>query len=118
VRLFGELARIRDLDVGPDDVDVVRFERLVAQGRLLVEARRPVDASATLGEALGLRRAEPLAEFTHAGLFDAERANLDELALVASECWANAELGLGRHGELAAGLARVSNDHGLVSPAL
>ena len=99
------------LDVGPDDVDVVRFAHLVAQGRRLAEARRPADASATLGEALGLRRAEPLAEFTYAGLFDAERAHLDELALVASESWANAELGLGRHGELAAGLEALCREH-------
>ena len=101
------------LDVGPDDVDVVRFAHLVAQGRRLAEARRPADASATLGEALGLRRAEPLAEFTYAGLFDAERAHLDELALVASESWANAELGLGRHGELAAGLEALCREHPL-----
>ncbi len=101
------------LDVGPDDVDVVRFEHLVAQGRRLAEARRPADASAALGEALGLRRAEPLAEFTYAGLFDAERAHLDELALVASESWATAELGLGRHGELAAGLEALCREHPL-----
>ena len=101
------------LDVGPDDVDVVRFEHLVAQGRRLAEARRPADASAALGEALGLRRAEPLAEFTYAGLFDAERAHLDELALVASESWATAELVLGRHGELAAGLEALCREHPL-----
>jgi LuxR family transcriptional regulator, maltose regulon positive regulatory protein len=101
------------LDVGPDDVDVVRFERLVAQGRRLAEARRPADASATLGEALGLRRAEPLAEFAYAGLFGAERAHLDELALVASESWADAGLGLGRHSELAAGLEALCREHPL-----
>src|ERR1035441_6745256 len=46
-------------------------------------------------------RGEPLAEFTHAGFFDAERAHLDELTLVAIESRAGADLGLGRHGELA-----------------
>src|SRR6202034_2217716 len=101
------------LNVDPDDVDVVRFEHLVAQGQRLTEACRPADASATLGEALGLRRAEPLAEFTYGGLFDAERAHLDELALVASESWANAELGLGRHGKLAAGLEALCRQHPL-----
>ena len=39
-------------------------------------------ASKTLGEALGLRRGEPLADFTYAGFFDAERTRLDELILV------------------------------------
>ena len=76
----------------------------MARGRLLAEAGQAADASATLGEALGLRRGEPLADFAYAGLFDAERARLDELALVAIETWAGADLVLGRHGELAAGL--------------
>src|ERR1022692_2107324 len=58
-------------------------------------------ASAALGEALRLRRGEPLAEFTYAGFFDAERAHLNELTLVAIESRAGADLGLGRHGELA-----------------
>jgi LuxR family maltose regulon positive regulatory protein len=101
------------LAVDPQDVDVVRFEHLVTQGQRLAEARRPADASAALSEALGLRRGEPLAEFTYAGLFDAERAHLDELALVASECWAGAELGLGRHGELAAALEALCREHPL-----
>jgi hypothetical protein len=41
---------------GPDDVDVVRFERLVATGRRLVEEGEVALASATLGEVLVLRR--------------------------------------------------------------
>lgn len=71
------------LDVGPEDVDVVRFEHLVAQGRRLAEAGQAADASAALGKALGLRRGEPLADFTYAGFFDAERTRLDELTLAA-----------------------------------
>jgi LuxR family transcriptional regulator, maltose regulon positive regulatory protein len=92
------------LDAGPEDVDVVRFEQLVAQGRRLAEAGQPAEASAALGEALGLRRGEPLADFTYAGFFDAERARLDELTLVAIETRAGADLALGHHGELAAEL--------------
>ena len=92
------------LDAGPEDVDVVRFEQLVAQGRRLAEAGQPADASAALGEALGLRCGEPLADFTYAGFFDAERTRLDELTLVAIETRAGADLALGRHGELAAEL--------------
>ena len=55
------------LEVGPEDVNVVRFEHLVAQGRRLAEAGQAADASAALGKALGLRRGEPLADFTYAG---------------------------------------------------
>src|SRR6202020_1918372 len=67
------------LDLGPDEVDIVRFEQLVAQGRQLAADAEMALASAALGEALGLRRGEPLAEFAYAGFFDAERARLDEL---------------------------------------
>ena len=70
-------------------------------------------ASAALGEALGLRRGEPLAEFTYAGFFDAERARLDELILVAIESRAGADLGLGRHGELAGELEARCREHPL-----
>jgi predicted ATPase/DNA-binding SARP family transcriptional activator len=92
------------LDAGPGDVDVVRFEHLVAQGRRLAEAGQAAQASAALGEALGLRRGDPLADFTYTGFFDADRARLDELTLVAIETRAGADLALGRHGELAAEL--------------
>ena len=50
------------------------------------------------GEALGLRRGEPLTEFAYAGFADAERAHLDELPLAATET--GADLALGRHGEM------------------
>ncbi len=117
-RSFGPAAIITTeagyaLDAGPDDVDVVRFEHLVAQGRRLAEAGQAADASAALGEALGLRRGEPLADFTYAGLFDAERTRLDELVLVAIETRAGADLVLGRQGELAAGLEAWCRAHPL-----
>ena len=101
------------LDAGPDDVDVVRFEHLVAQGRRLAEAGQAADASAALGEALGLRRGEPLADFTYAGFLDAERTRLDELTLVAVETRAGADLVLGRHGEVAAKLEAWCRAHPL-----
>jgi len=101
------------LEAGPGDVDVVRFGQLVAQGRRLAEAGQAAEASAALGEALGLRRGEPLADFTYAGFFDAERARLDELTLVAIETRAGADLALGRHGELAAELEAWCRAHPL-----
>ncbi len=84
-RTFGAAAIVTTeagyaLAVGPDQVDVVRFEQLVAKGRRLAADGELAPASATLGEALGLRRGEPLAEFTYAGpFFDAERAHRGEL---------------------------------------
>ena len=97
----------------PDEVDVVRFEQLVAKGQRLAADGEMEPASAALGEALRLRRGEPLAEFTQAGFFDAERAHLDELTLVAIESRAGADLGLGRHGELAGELEALCREHPL-----
>ena len=101
------------LDVGPEDVNVVRFEHLVAQGRRLAEAGQAADASAALGQALGLRRGEPLADFTYASFFDAERTRLDELTLAAIESRAGADLMLGRHGELVGELEALCRAHPL-----
>ena len=101
------------LTAGPGEVDVVRFGQLVAEGRRLAAGGQLAAAAAALGQALGLRRGEPLAEFTYAGIFAAERARLDELALVAEESRAGAELGLGRPADLAGPLAALCRDHPL-----
>ncbi|HEX3833067.1 MAG TPA: BTAD domain-containing putative transcriptional regulator [Solirubrobacteraceae bacterium] len=101
------------LEVGPDDVDVVRFEKLVATGRRLVEQGEVALASTTLGEALALRRGEPLAEFAYAGFADVDRAHLDELIVVAVEARAGADLALGLHGELVEELEALCRDHPL-----
>ena len=117
-RTFGAAAILTSeagyaLAVGPDDVDVVRFGQLVAEGRRLAGDGEAALASAALGEALGLRRGEPLAEFADAGFADAERAHLDELTLVAVEARAGADLMLGRHGELAGELEAQCRQHPL-----
>jgi predicted ATPase/DNA-binding SARP family transcriptional activator len=117
-RTFGAAAILTSdagyaLGVRPDQVDVVRFEQLVAKGRRLAADGELEPASATLGEALGLRRGEPLAEFAYAGFADAERARLDELTLVATESRAGADLALGRHGELAGELEVLCREHPL-----
>jgi LuxR family maltose regulon positive regulatory protein len=101
------------LTAGPDEVDVVRFEQLVAKGQRLAADGELEPASAALGEALRLRRGEPLAEFTYASFFDAERVHLDELTLVAIESRAGADLSLGRFGELAGELEARCRDHPL-----
>src|SRR5450755_2752139 len=117
-RTFGAAAILTSeagyaLAVGPDDVDVVRFGQLVAEGRRLAGDGEAALASAALGEALGLRRGEPLAEFADAGFADAERAHLDELTLVAVEARAGADLMLGRHGDLAGELEALCREHPL-----
>ena len=101
------------LDIGPDDVDAARFEQLVAKGRRLLEEGEMALASTALGEALQLRRGEPLTEFAYAGFADAERAHLADLTLVAIETRAEADLALGRHGELVGELEALCREHPL-----
>jgi LuxR family transcriptional regulator, maltose regulon positive regulatory protein len=117
-RVFGPAAIVTTeagyaLTIGSGDVDVSRFEQLVAKGRRLSEEGEAALASAALGQALGLRRGEPLAEFAYAGFADAERARLDELALVAVEVRAAADLELGRHADLAGELEAACRQHPL-----
>ena len=101
------------LDAGPEDVDVVHFEQLAAKGRHLFEEGETALASTTLNEALRLRRGEPLTEFAYAGFADAERAHLADLTLVAIETRAEADLALGRHGELVGELEALCRAHPL-----
>ena len=101
------------LDISAADLDAARFEDLVAEGRRLSTEGEVARASAVLGDALRLRRGEPLSEFAYAGFADAERAHLNELALVATEYRVEADLGLGHHNELVGELEALCRDHPL-----
>ncbi len=101
------------LDVRAGDLDAARFEDLVAEGRRLSAEGELALASTVLGDALRLRRGEPLSEFAYAGFADAERAHLNELALVATEYRVEADLGLGQHNELVGELEALCRDHPL-----
>ena len=85
--------------VGPDELDLEVFKRLVAEA---AEADLPARA-ALLREALSLWRGPPLAEFGEVA-FAVEIARLNELRLAALEGRIGADLELGRHGELIAEL--------------
>ncbi len=101
------------LDISAADLDAARFEDLVAEGRRLSAEGELALASAVLGDALRLRRGEPLAEFAYAGFADAERAHLNELALVATEYRVEADLRLGHHNELVGELEGLCREHSL-----
>jgi predicted ATPase len=101
------------LDVRAGNLDVARFEGLVAEGRRLSAEGELTQGSEILGAALRLRRGEPLSEFAYAGFADAERAHLNELTLVAAESRAEADLGLGRHSGLVGELEAWCRDHPL-----
>ena len=84
------------VQVEPEAVDLLRFERLV------VDARRtsPARAAALLREALELWRGAPLAEFGEEPFARVEAPRLEELRLVALEDRIEVDLALGRHGDL------------------
>ena len=88
------------LVVGPDQLDVRRFERLVEAGRHERAAGDPKAAAATLRRALDLWRGPAYAEFEGEPFAEAEIGRLDEIRLAATEDRFEADLELGRHREL------------------
>ena len=80
--------------VESDEVDALRFERLVESARGQVEAAARKDI---LAEALGLWRVPSLREVVDLESVDPAVVRLDELRLTATKDWVRAELALGNH---------------------
>lgn len=83
------------LDVGPDDLDVWRFERLLGEGRAALDEGRPDDAAVRLDEALTCWRGEPFLEVAEDGPGRGEAARLAELRLIAAADRIRADIGRG-----------------------
>jgi DNA-binding SARP family transcriptional activator len=88
------------LQLGAEQVDAARFERLLAEGREALAAEDADSAAARLGEALALWRGPALADFAYEPFAQAEIARLEELRLQAEEERIEAELALGHGAEL------------------
>jgi len=88
--------------VEPDALDLVRFERLVDEGRSLLGRGLTSDASRRLHDALSLWRGPALADFTYESFAQSAIARLEEIRLAALELRVEADLALGRHHELVA----------------
>lgn len=88
------------LEVGTDELDLSRFERLVADGRAALAAGDGATASQRFTSALELWRGPPLAEFVYESFAQREIARLDELRLTVIEDRIEADLSLGRHASL------------------
>lgn len=97
------------LQLEPGQLDLHRFERLCE------EARRGdvATAAAKLCEALELWRGPPFADFIYDAFAQTTIARLEELRLGALEARIEADLALGRHAELVAGLATLAQEHPL-----
>ncbi|MCF3172266.1 AAA family ATPase [Streptomyces sioyaensis] len=99
------------LELAPEQLDACRFERLVAEGRRLLEQRDPLAARDRFAAALTLWRGSPYAEFeSHPPLSD-ESARLEHVRLTGVESCAEARLALGEAQEVAAGLDREVRRH-------
>ena len=88
------------LEVGADDIDAVRCERLYTSARTALATGEPARAEALLRDAQALWRGSPLAEYTYEPFAQATIARLEELRLSCSEELIEAELALGRHEEV------------------
>ena len=88
------------LQVGPDQLDLDRFNSLVGEGRRALSADQPQIAARTLRYALALWRGEPLADAAGVGLHQVDVPRLRERRLQAIEDRIEADLRLGRYDEL------------------
>jgi DNA-binding SARP family transcriptional activator/tetratricopeptide (TPR) repeat protein len=96
------------IEVGPGELDVARFTELRAGGLAAARAGSWERAVAQLGAALGLWRGQPLADVPSQVLAVAEVPRLAGMRLETAEARIDAELHLGRHREVIAGLQELT----------
>ncbi len=99
--------------VAPAELDVSRFERLVAEARAVLEQARGERAADLLDQGLALWRGPALADVPRGQLVAAAAARLDELRLDALELRAEAGIRCGRAPELVAELRQLTAEHPL-----
>jgi ABC-type transport system substrate-binding protein/DNA-binding SARP family transcriptional activator len=88
------------LRLGEDQLDALRFENLVGQGRAALAANAPGQAAEKLRTALELWRGQALADLANGHGPRVEAARLEELRLGATEDRIDSELALGCHTEV------------------
>ena len=100
------------IEAAPEEIDAVRFERMVAEGRALADVD-PAAASLVLGEALALWRGRAFEDFTYESFAQTEIARLEELRLEAVEARIDADLKRGMSRELISELETLVRQHPL-----
>ncbi len=101
------------LAAAPEQVDVDRFESLVAEGPSALGAGEERRAAERLRSGLGLWRGPPLADFAYEPFAQSEIARLEEARLAALEDRIDAELALGSETALIGELEALVRDHPL-----
>ena len=97
--------------VDDGELDLDRFERLVADGRRALAEDAPERAAAVLDEALSLWRGPPLGDLGSLPFAAHELARLEEQRLEAVELSMQAALAAGRHAELVPDLRQLAREH-------
>ncbi|MEV0131639.1 BTAD domain-containing putative transcriptional regulator [Dactylosporangium sp. NPDC050688] len=101
------------MQVGPDEVDLTRFETLRRDGRAALQRRDHAEAARLLRAATALWSGPPLADIPHGPVLMSAAARLQELQLDALEHLFAAELQLGHHREIIAELLPLADEHQL-----
>ena len=99
------------LTLQPAQLDLLRFEALVAGARTTLEAGRAEQAARDLRDALALWRGRPLADLESEPLYRVIAERLDGAWLDAVELRVEADLSLGRHAALATELGALVRRH-------
>jgi DNA-binding SARP family transcriptional activator len=99
------------IEVGPDQLDVLRFRDLVRAGRRAAGDRDEAAAAGNLGEALRLWRGRVLPDLLAVPAVADEMRRLEEERLAAYEDWAEAMLTVGRGAEVLEGVGRLARRH-------
>ena len=101
------------LSVDEAELDLARFERLVAEGRAALTAGQPDSAAGSLREALSIWRGPAFADVEGEAFATAEGARLAELRLRAIEDRIDADLSTGAHADLVGELRALVSTHPL-----
>jgi len=101
------------LRAAEERIDIRRFERLAAQGRRALEDSAPDRAAADLREALALWRGAPLSDVSQERFAQGQIARLEEMRAGVIEDRIEADLALGRHGDLVGELQALVGAHPL-----
>ena len=101
------------IKVGDGELDVRRFRALAERGHAAAEAGAWAQAAGLLRDALGLWRGEPLADVPSRLLRDREVRPIEDQRLQVLAARIDADLHLGRHGEVVAELRQAVVAHPL-----
>ena len=102
-----------ELAVEPEQLDLLRFEHLIRDGRAAASAGDHSVVAELLRRALALWRGPALADFAYAAFAQGEIARLEELRVAVLEERIEADLALGRHQELVGELEAIVEAHPL-----